>query len=104
MSTADVVLGIALLVAGAAALGIGGWSAITGRRPTWLSARTIRAGAERVWGLGIGLAGIALLIQSAVNLDWLNEGVRVGSIGLMFGAVGLLIAATPLTGPSKRGQ
>jgi hypothetical protein len=104
MSVVDDVLGVALLAAGVVAVGIGGWSATTGRRPRWLSQKTIRPGLERLWGLGMGLAGLALLIQAAANLGWVDAGIRAGSIGLMFGAVALLIAATPVRGTPKRGQ
>ena len=103
VSAVDVALGVALLVAGLLAVGIGSWSGATGRRPRWLS-QTIRPGLERVWGFGLGVAGLALLIQAAANLGWADAGVRPASIGLMFGAVVLLVAATPLRSTPRRGR
>ncbi len=86
-----------LLIAavGAAALALGAWTAVAGRRPAWLPARPVPTGTARAWGAATGLAGLGLLILG-VDMMGPRNGVLqvVGFLLLVLGA-GVVVVAPP---------
>lgn len=81
-----------MVAVGAAALVIGGWSAVQERRPPWLSAKSIPIGRERAWGTAlatIGLGAVALGVDDSLKLGILGF---VGVV-LILGGVGMLVVA-----------
>ncbi len=72
------VLGALFIVPGVAALVLGGWAAINGRRLPWLTERSVPTGRERQWGLAMTLIGCGI---AALGLFWLSD---------IFGALGIL--------------
>ncbi len=65
-------------VVGLLAIGIGGRSAMTEQRPSWISERTIPLGRERQWGLAMAMLGFGV---SALGAFWVSD---------LFGGLGIL--------------
>jgi hypothetical protein len=87
----NVVLGSAVIAVGVLAIGIGGRSALTAQRPSWLSERTIPAGREKAWGLAIALLGFGM---SGIGAFWLSDlfgGPGILGVLLLFVGVGFLV-------------
>ena len=95
--TASAVVGIAVCVLGVAALAIGGWSAGTGRRPRWLSTKSIAEGTVRMWGTGTALAGLGVAIAGLDEIVPSAAYLGLTAVVLIFGGAGLVVLATPRT-------
>jgi hypothetical protein len=91
------VIGIAMLAVGFAALGIGAWSAVTARRPAWLSTKTIRPDSVRIWGAGTAIAGLGVAIFGIDELLLSHGGLSLAAFILIFGGAGMVAVATPRT-------
>lgn len=87
------VLRLVVVVVGLLVVAVGGWSAITMRRPSWLSERTIPLGQERRWGLAIGLIGVGVSAIGAFLVSDLFGGLGILGVLLIFVGVGFLIRA-----------
>jgi hypothetical protein len=98
VNTAYSVLGVVLIVIGAAAIGLGVWITITARRPPWLSRRTaIPVGRERGWGASLVVTGSGGVALGASDLQGLAfSALRIfGIVGLLAGVVLLLVVVRP---------
>ncbi len=92
---AYMVLGITLMLAGAVALVIGGYAALTSHRPRWLSTKTIRSGFERSWGVGLGLSGLGCVLVGAGDADIISQGLGLAAYALIVAGVACIVLATP---------
>src|SRR5689334_15666544 len=94
-------LGIALIAVGAAAVVVGGIVAVTSRRPRWLTTKTIRSGFERSWGIGLGLAGLGLVLAGGGDVGVVPKGLGLAGYVLIIGGVGFLVVTTPKAPAAK---
>lgn len=94
-------VGIALLAVGAAALGVGTWSAVTARRPAWLSAKALAADTVRLWGAGTALAGVGVGMFGIDELLTANGAFGLTAFVLIVSGAGLVIVATPRSRRSR---
>jgi hypothetical protein len=94
------VIGIVMIIAGLGALGIGAWSAATGRRPVWLSTKAIAANTVRTWGAGTGLAGAGLAIVGVSELVAMGTVPGLAGFVLIMAGAGLVTVSTPRRGRS----
>jgi hypothetical protein len=94
-------LGIAMVAVGAAAVVIGGVVAVTSRRPRWLTTKTTRSGFERSWGIGLGLAGLGLVLAGGGDVGVISKGLRLAGYALIVGGVGFVVVATPRSPGTK---
>lgn len=85
------VLGVVVVVVGLLAVALGGRSAITAQRPSWLSERSIPLGRERQWGLAIALLGVGVSCLGAFWISDIFGGLGILGILLVFVGVGFLV-------------
>jgi hypothetical protein len=95
------VLGGLLLVVGLVFVGVGLWSAATGRRPSWLSAKTLRSDIARAWGAATALGGLGAALWGA-NLLFLNDRIYQWiALGLILAGAVWITLASPKTRRSR---
>ncbi len=95
------VIGIAMVAVGLGALGIGAWSAATGRRPVWLSAKAIAANTVRTWGGGTALAGLGLAVVGVSELAAVGTVIGLAGFVLIMSGAGLVTISTPRSRRSR---
>lgn len=102
--TGSALAGIALLAIGGAGIAVGGWSAGTGRRPRWLSTKSIAEGTVRMWGTGTALAGLGVAIFGLDQIVPSGAFLGLPAIVLIFGGAGLVVLATPSRRRPRQGK
>ena len=95
------VVGIVMIAVGLLALGIGVWSAATGRRPVWLSPKALAANTVRTWGAGTGLAGLGLAVLGVSELAALGRLMGLAGLVLIMAGAGLVTISTPRSRRSR---
>jgi hypothetical protein len=81
-------LGIALVVVGAACVLIAAWALVTGRQPIWLRRRqSLTEAFVRWWAVGLVLSGLAAI---AIGGPF-AEGYPVAGSGLILQGIGYLL-------------
>jgi threonine/homoserine efflux transporter RhtA len=95
------ILGGLLLAVGLAFAAIGLWSAAMGRRPSWLSAKTLRTDRARSWGAATALGGLGAALWGA-NLLFLNDRLyQWVALGLILAGAVWITLASPNTRRSR---
>lgn len=95
MSAANVALGIALVGVGALVMVVGAWTAITTRRPRWLTVRRIPTGGERGWGIASSLTGLGGLFLGMAYISGTGfSPLKLVGIALLLGGVAVLVVVT----------
>jgi hypothetical protein len=95
VSAANVALGVALVAVGAVVMVVGAWTAMSARRPRWLTVRRIPAGGERGWGIASSLTGLGAVFLGVANIVGMDfSPLKVVGIGLLLGGVAVLVVVT----------
>ena len=68
-------------------MSIGGWAAVTARRPPWMSERYVPRGRERPWGLAMAMLGLGAAALAGSRLS--NSLADLGILGLLLVIVGV---------------